>query len=117
MYSCPQKAIFFKDSMRYVNYDKCKGCLKCVRVCEHGAIEVISVEQGKLMGFLIDSDKCSICKLCLKKDFCFQNLFELQRGRNGKEWIKFRKAELSECYKCLKCSRSCPNNAILPEIE
>ncbi|MFX1279175.1 MAG: DUF362 domain-containing protein [Promethearchaeota archaeon] len=117
MYSCPQKAIFFKDSLRYVDYEKCKGCLKCVNVCEHGAIEVISIEQGKLMGFLVDSTKCNICKLCLKKGFCFQDLFELQKDINGKELIKFKKTELSECYKCLKCFRTCPNNAILPEIE
>ncbi|MFX1346004.1 MAG: 4Fe-4S binding protein [Promethearchaeota archaeon] len=117
MYSCPQKAIFFKYSIRYVNYDKCRGCLKCVSVCEHGAIEVISIEQGKLKGFLIDSDKCNICKLCLMEDFCFQNLFELQRERDGREWIKFRNTDLSECYRCLKCFRSCPNNAILLEID
>jgi ferredoxin len=116
-YSCPQKAIFFKKSIRYVNYDKCEGCLKCVSVCEHGAIEVISIDKGKLKGFSIDSGKCNICKLCLKEDFCFQNLFELQKERSGKEWIKFRKADLSECFKCLKCFRSCPSNAILPEID
>lgn len=117
MYSCPQKAIFFRKSMRYVNYDKCRGCLKCVSVCEHGAIEVISIEQGKLEGFLIDPDKCNVCKLCLKEGFCFQNLFELQKGSSGKERIKFRKTDLSECYKCLKCFRSCPSNAILPVID
>ena len=66
MYSCSPKAIFFKNSMRYVDYDKCKGCLKCVDVCEHGAIEVISIKEGKLKGFYIDPDKCSICKHCLK---------------------------------------------------
>ena len=117
MYSCPQKAIFFKDSMRYVDYDKCKGCLKCVDVCEHGAIEVISIEEGRLKGFFIDSENCTLCKICLNDDFCFQNLFELQKDENGKEWIKFQKINLSECYKCLKCFKNCPNNAILPEIE
>ncbi|MFX1389977.1 MAG: 4Fe-4S binding protein [Promethearchaeota archaeon] len=116
MYSCPQKAIFFKNSIRYVDYDKCKGCLKCVSVCEHGAIVVISIEQGKLLSFSIDSTKCNICKLCLNEDFCLQNLFELHKDHNGKEWIEFRKIFLSECQRCLKCFRSCPNNAILPEI-
>ncbi|MCK4687745.1 MAG: 4Fe-4S binding protein [Candidatus Lokiarchaeota archaeon] len=116
MYSCPQKAIFFNDSMRYVNYDKCKGCLKCVNVCEHGAIEVISIEQGQLKGFSIDSEKCALCKICLKEDFCLQNLFELQKDKNGKEWIIFRKNNFSECNKCLNCFKNCPNSAILPEI-
>ena len=82
IYSCPQKAIFFKDSMRFVDYDKCKECLKCVNVCEHGAIEVISIEQGRLKGFSIHSEKCTLCKICLKEDFCFQNLFKLQKEKN-----------------------------------
>jgi len=116
MYSCPQKAIFFKDSMRYVDYDKCKGCLKCVDVCEHGAIEVISIEEGRLKGLFIDSEKCTLCKFCLNNDFCFQNLFELQKDKNGKEFIYFRKNNFSECNKCLNCFKNCPNNAILPEI-
>ena len=39
--------------MRYVDYDKCRGCLKCVIVCEHGAIEVISIEEGKLADIVV----------------------------------------------------------------
>ena len=117
MYSCHPKAIFFKNSMRYVDYDKCKGCLKCVDVCEHGAIEVISLEEGHLKGFRIDSEKCSLCKICLNNDFCFQNLFELRKDDNEKEWIEFQKKNLSDCFKCLKCFKNCPNNAILPVIE
>jgi ferredoxin len=117
LYSCHPKAIFFKDSRRYVNYDKCEGCLKCVDVCEHGAIEVISIEDGKLKGFIIDPEKCTLCKICLNDSFCFQNLFQLQKGEKGKECIIFEKKSLLECHKCLKCFLSCPNNAIIPEIE
>ena len=116
-YSCPPKAIFFRDSLRYVDYDKCQGCLKCVDVCEHGAIEVISIEEGKLKGFIIDREKCSLCKACLEDNFCFFKLFELKRDNNGKEYISFQKDSLSECFKCLKCFKTCPNNAIIPEIE
>lgn len=116
-YSCPPKAIFFRDSLRYVDYDKCQGCLKCVDVCEHGAIEVISIEEGKLKGFSIDREKCSLCKVCLEDNFCFLKLFELKRDIDGKEHISFRKDGLSECFKCLKCFKSCPSNAILPDIE
>ncbi len=118
MYSCPSKAIFFKKSLRYVNYDKCQGCLKCVDVCEHGAIEVISIKEGKLTGFRIDQEKCELCKLCIEEDFCFQNLFELKKNENtDKEWIEFRKENLSNCFKCLKCFKNCPNNAIIPDID
>ena len=116
-YSCSPKAIFFRDSLRYVDYDKCEGCLKCVEVCEHGAIEVISIEEGTLKGFNIDPEKCTLCKLCLKEDFCFHQLFELKKNDNGNEYISFRKDGLSECYKCLKCFKVCPNNAIIPDID
>ncbi|MBY8979929.1 MAG: 4Fe-4S binding protein [Candidatus Lokiarchaeota archaeon] len=54
-YSCSTKAIFFRDSLRYVDYNKCKGCLKCVNVCEHNAIVVISLEEGRLIDFKIDN--------------------------------------------------------------
>ena len=117
MYSCSPKAIFFKNSLRYVDYDKCQGCLKCVDVCEHGAIEVISLKEGKLKGFSIDHEKCALCKLCIEKDFCFQELFKLKKDKNAnKEWIEFQKENLSNCFKCLKCFKNCPNNAIIPEI-
>ncbi len=116
VYSCHPKAIFFNDSIRYVNYDKCEGCLKCVDVCEHGAIEVISIEEGNLKGFKIDSAKCTLCKSCLKDNFCLQNLFKLQRDENNTEFIQFREKDLLECSKCLKCFRLCPNNAIIPVI-
>lgn len=116
-YSCPPKAIFFNNSMRYVNYDICKGCLKCVDVCEHGAIEVISIKEGQLKGFNIDTERCSLCKTCLKDDFCLKNLFILKTNENGKERIVFQGENISECFKCLKCLKSCPNNAIIPDIE
>ncbi|MBN1216289.1 MAG: 4Fe-4S binding protein [Candidatus Lokiarchaeota archaeon] len=116
MYSCHPKAVFFRNSMRYVDYDKCKGCLKCVEVCEHGAIEVISIKEGRLKGFLIDSKKCNLCKICLNNGFCSKNLFELQKNEKGKESIKFQEENFSECSKCLECFKNCPNKAIIPEI-
>jgi len=118
MYSCPSKAIFFKNSLRYVNYDKCKGCLKCVNVCEHGAIEVISLTEGNLKGFEIDQDKCKLCKKCIEDDFCFLNLFELRKDEvTDKEFIEFNRKSLDRCFKCLKCFKTCPTNAIIPIIE
>jgi len=117
MYSCPPKAIFFKDSMRYVNYEKCEGCLRCIEACEHGAIEVISIKEGQLKGFYIDKDKCVLCLSCLEPNFCFQDLFSLVKGDNGQEHIVFKNKSLSECQKCFKCFKSCPNNAILPQID
>jgi len=116
-FSCPKKAIFFRNSLRYVDYNKCKGCLKCVDVCEHNAIEVISIEHGKLVNFKIDDDKCTICKKCLEKTFCFQNLFVLHIDQEtGGVLIKFNNENMNLCQNCLRCFLDCPNNAIVPMI-
>lgn len=112
-YSCPPKAIFWRNSMRYVDYNKCKGCLKCVEVCEHGAIEVISLDDGKLIGFTIDDEKCLLCGNCTKDDFCFQNRYSFDKEKTK---ITFNNKELTSCLNCLKCFRMCPNNAIIPQI-
>ena len=116
-YSCPTKAIFFKNSLRYVDYNKCKGCLKCVEVCEHNAIEVISMEEGQLVNFRIDNERCDVCKKCLEDDFCFQNLFHLSNNpETGEKLILFNKKNIFLCQNCLKCFSICPNNAIIPII-
>ena len=100
-----------------MDYNKCQGCLKCVEVCEHGAIEVIAIEEGKLTGFHIKPEKCTLCKLCLKEDFCFQNLFELSKETDtAPQSIQFRKEKISDCFGCLRCFKICPNNAIIPDI-
>ncbi|MFW9898938.1 MAG: 4Fe-4S binding protein [Candidatus Thorarchaeota archaeon] len=116
-YSCPTKAIFFKNSLRYVDYNKCKGCLKCVDICEYNAIEVISLEEGELVDFEIDKDKCTLCKKCLKDGFCFHNLFSLHTNKdNNEEMIVFNKNTMNSCKNCLKCFKDCPCNAIIPTI-
>jgi ferredoxin len=117
MYSCPSKAIFFKDSTRYVNYEKCEGCLRCVEACEHGAIEVISIKAGKLQGFYIDQNRCVLCLNCLESNFCFQDLFRLKEIENEQKYIEFKSELLIKCNKCLKCFKNCPFNAIIPQIE
>jgi ferredoxin len=117
MYSCHPKAIFFKDTLRYVDYNKCKGCLKCVDVCEHNAIEVISMEEGQLIDFEIDSERCTVCKKCLEEGFCFQNLYVLIINPDSdKKKITFNKKIMDLCQNCLKCFVNCPNNAIIPII-
>ena len=114
-YSCHTKAIFFRDSLRFVDYNKCKGCLKCVDVCEHNAIVVISLEEGRLKNFKIDYERCTVCKKCLELKFCFQNLFMLSFDSDaGKEYIKFNSKSMNKCINCLKCFKDCPNNAIIP---
>ncbi|MBD3197480.1 MAG: 4Fe-4S dicluster domain-containing protein [Candidatus Lokiarchaeota archaeon] len=112
-YSCPPKAIFWKDSMRYVDYNKCKGCLKCIEVCEHGAVEVISLEGKTLEGFEIDENRCNLCLNCTKDKFCFQNRFKFIESEKK---INFDSQNLGDCLNCLKCFKDCPQNAILPKL-
>ena len=114
---CHSKAIFFKGTSRYVDYNKCKGCLKCVRACKYGAIEVISMKEGKLKGFKIIEEKCKLCGKCLEEDFCFQDLFELAKDENDKKMIQFKDGDFSKCKSCLKCFKDCPENAIIPIIK
>jgi ferredoxin len=100
-----------------VDYNKCKGCLKCVDVCEHNAIEVISMEDGQLIDFEIDSERCTVCKKCLEEGFCFQNLYVLIIDPDSdKKQITFNKKSMDLCQNCLKCFVNCPNNAITPKI-
>jgi len=114
-YSCPSKAIFFRNSLRFVDFNKCRGCLKCVDVCEHNAIEVISLDEGELIDFRIDAEKCILCKECL--DFCFKNLFLVaQNPDSNGEYIVFKKKNIKECKNCLKCVISCSKRAIVPII-
>jgi len=116
-YSCSTKAIFFRDTFRYVDYNKCKGCLKCVDVCEHNAIVVISLEGERLIDFKIDKERCTVCKKCLESNFCFQNLFNLcVESDTNKEYIEFNNNSMDKCNNCLKCFKNCPNNAIIPNI-
>ncbi len=112
-YSCPPKAIFWKDSMRYVDYNKCDGCLRCVDACEHGANTVISIEEGTLEGFEIDETRCNLCQQCTNDDFCFQNRYSFDKEHKK---IIFNGKNLEKCFNCLKCFKSCPNNAIIPII-
>ena len=113
---CPSKAIFFKGTGRFVHYNRCKGCLRCVYVCKYGAIEVISLKEGNLIGFEILNEKCNLCGKCIEPDFCFQNLFEKVPDEENKLIIQFKTGNFSLCNGCLKCFKDCPNNAILPII-
>jgi ferredoxin len=116
-YSCHPKAIFFRNSLRYVDYNKCEGCLKCVDVCEHNAIEVISMENGQLVDFKINYERCTVCKKCIEEGFCFQNLFRVfVNPESGEEVICFNNKSMNLCQNCLKCFSNCPNNAIIPII-
>ena len=114
---CHPHAVFWKGDTRYVDYNKCQGCLNCVRACPYGAIEVISIKEGTLKGFRINGERCRLCGRCIEPNFCLQNLFELVKDDKGKKRIKFKEGDSSKCMSCLKCFKDCPENAIIPIIE
>ncbi|MBD3350837.1 MAG: hypothetical protein GF364_05045 [Candidatus Lokiarchaeota archaeon] len=118
---CHTDAISFRNMEKFVDYRKCRGCLKCVEMCDHGAIEVVSIDKGIFKGFTIDHDLCKMCKNCIQDGFCLENRYSVieEKNEDGKvvEKIEFNDKNLSECPSCLKCFNKCPNRAIIPIIE
>lgn len=115
------KAIYFKNSIRLVDYSKCKGCLNCVQVCPRNAIEVTSVMPNQVLSIKIDHDKCNMCGLCLDDNgnFCPKNLYYKDSiKKDGKETdgIRFKFKEIAKCQGCLVCEKLCPEGAIEPVI-
>ncbi|MHA2007646.1 MAG: 4Fe-4S binding protein [Promethearchaeota archaeon] len=119
--ACKEKAIFFKHSIRLVDYSKCKACLNCVQVCPRNAIQVTSIESNdQIISIKVDHEKCSMCNLCLNDSgaFCPKNLFyqdDIENKENQEtKGIRFKFKEISKCQGCLKCVALCPENAIKP---
>jgi len=118
--ACPNKAIYFENSLRHIDYTKCKGCLTCVQVCPRNAIVITSVTtSNQVLTIKIDHHKCTMCKECLKDDgsFCPNNLFYLGKAKvngNETEIIKFNYKVVGKCKGCLKCETLCPEHAIIP---
>ncbi len=116
--ACNEKAIYFENSVRLVDYTKCKACLNCVQVCPRNAIIVTSVTQPEqVLGLKIEHDKCSMCEKCLNEEgkFCPKNLFYstiVKVDGRDQQGIRFRFDEIIKCQGCLKCMISCPENAI-----
>ena len=117
--ACKNDAIYFENSLRYIDYSKCKACLVCVQVCPRNAIVVTSVMPKQVLTIKVDHDRCTMCKDCIKNHgtFCPNNLFYIDKKKvNGKEIdvIKFNFREVRKCKGCLKCELSCPEKAIKP---
>lgn len=117
--ACKNNAIYFENSLRFIDYSKCKGCLVCVQVCPKNAIVVTSVRPKQVLSVKIDHEKCTMCRECLKDQgsFCPYDLFYLDKKKiNGieTEVIKFKYNEVGKCKGCLKCELSCPEKAIKP---
>lgn len=76
------------------------------------------MDEGILVDFQIDEDRCVQCQQCLEEGFCFKNLFSLESdNETGKEKIVFNKNNMATCQNCLRCFTKCPQNAIRPVIK
>jgi len=119
--ACNAKAIYFENSIRLIDYSKCKACLNCVQVCPRNAVEVTSIEfEDQVVSIKIDHEKCSMCEDCLDAsgNFCPKNLFykdkiEVKENKEIKG-IRFKYREVNKCQGCLKCVVQCPEKAIKP---
>ncbi|MHA2035446.1 MAG: 4Fe-4S dicluster domain-containing protein [Promethearchaeota archaeon] len=119
--ACNSKAIYFENSIRLIDYSKCKACLNCVQVCPRNAVEVTSIEfEDQVVSIKIDHEKCSMCEECLDDigNFCPKNLFYKDTIKNKEygefEGIKFKFKEIAKCQGCLRCTAQCPGEAIKP---
>ena len=121
LHACNAKAIYFENSIRLIDYSKCKACLNCVQVCPRNAIQVTSIEfEDQVVSIKIDHEKCSMCEECLleRGKFCPKNLFYkgLVKNREKKEveGIRFKFRKIAKCQGCLRCAALCPEKAISP---
>jgi len=118
--ACKNKAIYFENSLRFVDYAKCKACLNCVLVCPRNAIQVRSIQiPNQILNMKIDHEKCNLCLKCVDESgkFCPNNLFYLDKVKKASietEGIRFKFKEIGKCQGCLKCELSCPQHAIKP---
>ncbi|MFO8020671.1 MAG: 4Fe-4S binding protein [Promethearchaeia archaeon] len=115
--ACKNDAIYFEQSLRFVDYSKCKGCLDCQRVCPRNLIQVTYVVPNEVANVKIDYDKCTMCGLCTDMDgaICPNHLFEVGKVmRDGKkvEGVVYKHSEISKCQGCEKCELNCPEGAI-----
>ncbi|MHA1763558.1 MAG: 4Fe-4S binding protein, partial [Promethearchaeota archaeon] len=117
--ACNQKAIYFKNNVRMVDYNKCKGCLTCVQVCPRNAIQVTSAFPNQVINIKIDHDKCNKCWKCTENGFCPNHLFYkdlIMLDHKEIEGIRFKFKEISRCQNCLICEAKCLQKAIIPVI-
>ena len=81
---CPYHAIKICDGVAVVNPDICKACKKCVSVCPKGIID------------LVPKNEVSAAVLC----------------KNHAKGAQTRKDCSSGCIGCMKCVKTCENEAI-----
>ncbi|MBA7703974.1 Ferredoxin-type protein NapF [subsurface metagenome] len=76
----PEKAIVEVEKVK-VEPEKCRACLTCVRVCPHGAIQMVRVDTEKEVAKIYDHacDGCGICAaICPAKAIRFEGYADEQ---------------------------------------
>lgn len=82
--SCGFGAITIVDGKSIIDGDKCKGCMKCVKVCPYSAIVKIKVPC---------EDSCPVSAIA--------------KDENG-----YAKIDFDKCISCGKCVSACPFGAV-----
>ena len=76
----PDKAMVEVEKVK-VEPEKCRACLTCVRVCPHGAIQMVQVDTEKEVAKIYDlaCDRCGICAaICPAKAIRFEGYADEQ---------------------------------------
>jgi len=76
----PGKAMVEVEKVK-VEPEKCRACLTCVRVCPHGAIQMVQVDTEKEVAKIYDlaCDRCGICAaICPAKAIRFEGYADEQ---------------------------------------
>lgn len=65
-----------KDWYPIIDYEKCTGCLECVRFCPHGVLEE---QDGKPL--VVNPDECvDLCRSC-QKGICEEGAIRYNRDK------------------------------------
>lgn len=110
--ACEFDAITIKDSIAFIDPEKCAGCARCVSACPKNIIELIPAEK-KVYVACSSTDKgavtksycsagCIGCKICEKK--CE---FDAIKIENNVAHIDYDK-----CTSCGICAEACPKKII-----
>jgi len=77
---CPGKVMVEVEKVK-VESERCRACLTCVRVCPHGAIQMVRVDTEKEVAKIYDlaCDGCGICAaICPAKAIRFEGYADEQ---------------------------------------
>lgn len=105
--TCRNHAIVMRGQERFVDYDRCTGCLQCVLICPYNAITTTSVLEGETIAVKIDVEACNGCNECVAA--CPKGMF-LPAAAGGR--VAFTHERTGACKGCKACEHACKQGAI-----